>query len=123
MNQTRTIVLYGASLSITAIGTGLANKLGWQVIPMDSVSPSATERLCQLNPDVLLFDLAAAQPDTVISLLTKLPNLQLIGVDLANHQALMLSSEKPTLFTTDDFVRLIDAQSLRSQTASSGGSR
>jgi hypothetical protein len=81
---------------------------------MDSVSPAATEHLGQLRPDVVLFDLAAAQPDTIIPLLQELPALLLIGVDLANHQALVLSGEQPKLFTTDDFVRLIDAQARKS---------
>ncbi len=116
MDQTRTLVLYGASLSVAAIGAGLAGKPGWHVIPMEPVSPAATERLLRLRPDVVLFDLAAAQPDTVISLLTKLPGLLLVGVDLAHQQALVLFGEQPKLCTTDDFVRLIDAQSV-------GGSR
>lgn len=110
MEQTRTIVLYGASLSVTAIGAGLAGKPGWQVIPMDSVSPAANWHLRQLHPNVVLFDLAAAQPEAVISLMKEFPDLLLIGVDLVNQQALVLSGEHPKLFTTDDFVRLVDAQ-------------
>ena len=64
---------------------------------------------------MVLFDLAAAQPDTVISLLTELPDLLLIGVDLANHQALVLSGEQPKLFTTDDFVRLVELHVVQAQ--------
>jgi hypothetical protein len=112
MEKMRTVVLYGPSLSVAAIGAGLAEKPGWQVIPLDSVSPAATRRLCRLRPDVVLFDLAAAQPEAAIPLLTEFPDLLLIGVDLANHQALVLSGEQPRLCTADDFVRLIDAQSL-----------
>ena len=59
---------------------------------------------------MILFDLAAAQPEAAIPLLQEFPDLLLIGVDLANHQALVLSGEQPRLFTTDDFVKLIDAQ-------------
>ncbi len=109
MEQRRTIVLFGASLSVAAIGASLAAQANWQVVPMDAASPAAAESLHRLRPDVVLFDLAAAWPDTVISLLTELPDLQLIGVDLARHQALVLSGEQPRLFTIDDFVRLVDA--------------
>ncbi len=112
MERTHTIVLYGASLSVAAVGAGLADKPGWQVIPMSPVTPTASQRLRQLRPDVVLFDLAAAQPDTVIPLMKELPDLLLIGVDLANQQALVLSGEQPKLVTTDDFVRLIVAQSV-----------
>ncbi len=114
MKGRRTLVLYGASLSVSAIGAGLAGKPGWDVIPVDSASAAATERLRQLGPDVVLFDLTTARPETAISLLAERPNLLLIGVDLASHQALVLSGEQPRLFTTDDLVRLIDAQALES---------
>ncbi len=114
MKGRRTLVLYGASLSVSAIGAALAGKPGWDVIPMDSASAAATERLRQLCPNVILFDLTAARPDAAISLLAEHPKLLLIGVDLANHQALVLSGEQSKLFTTDDLVRLIDAQALES---------
>jgi hypothetical protein len=74
MDQMRTLVLYGASLSVAVIGAGLAGKPGWHMIPMDSVSPDATGRLRRLHPDVVLFDLAAAQPEAMISLLRELPD-------------------------------------------------
>ncbi len=114
MKGRRTLVLYGASLSVSAIGAGLAGKPRWDVIPVDSASAAATERLRQLRPDVVLLDLTAARPDTALARLAARPNLLLIGVDLANHQALVLSGEQSRLFTTDDFVRLIDAQALES---------
>jgi hypothetical protein len=117
MEKMRTVVLYGPSLSVAAIGAGLAGKSGWQVISVDSASPAATRRLCRLRPDVVLFDLAAAQPEAAILLLKELPALLLIGVDLANHQALVLSGEQPRLFTADDFVKLIDAQPIGGPTA------
>ncbi len=63
MEKTRTLVPYGASLSLAAIGTGLADKPGWRVIPVNSALPAAAQRLRQLHPDIVLFDLAAAQPD------------------------------------------------------------
>jgi hypothetical protein len=114
MNQMRTVVLYGPSLSIAAIGAGLACRAGWQVIPVEPTSPTATECLRQLRPDVILFDMTAVQPQTTISLMQECPGLLVVGVDLANHQTLVLCSDQPKLFTTDDFVRLIDAQSRRS---------
>ena len=46
MEKTHTIVLYGASLSVAAIGAGLADKPDWHVIPMDAVSPAATRVVC-----------------------------------------------------------------------------
>jgi hypothetical protein len=114
MKHVRTIVPYGASLSVSAIAAGLTSRPGRRVIRVDSTSPAAAGRLRRLRPDVILFDLAAAQPEETISLMKDLPDLLLIGIDLANHKALVLSGEQPKLFTTDDFVRLIDAQPLGS---------
>ncbi len=51
----------------------------------------------------------------------ELPDLLLIGVDLANHQALVLSGEQPSLYTTDDFVRLIELHTVQAQAPRSSG--
>lgn len=128
MERTRTLMLYGASLSIAAIGAGLADRPGWQVIPVDALFPAATESPRQSHSDVVLSDLAAAHPEAAIALLTEFPNLLLIGIDLANHQASVLSSEQPKLFTTDDFIRLVELCAAQAYfrdkaVASSGGSR
>ncbi len=113
MNQIRTIVLYGDSLSVSAVGAGLETRPDWRVIRVDPASPGASRRLRQLRPDVVLFDLAAAQPKPVIALLKELQGLLLIGVDLVNHQALVLSGEQPELLTSGDLVQLIEAQATR----------
>jgi hypothetical protein len=117
VEKVRILVLCGASLGVSAIGASLADKPGWKVIPTNSESLAAAQCLRQLRPDVVVFDLSAAPPDGAISLVKLFPDYLLIGVDLPNHRALVLSGEQPSLFTTDDFGRLIDAQSSRCMTA------
>ncbi len=122
MNQQRTIVLYGPSLSVAAIGAGLADKPGWRTIPVEPASPDATRHLRELRPDVVLYDLAAAQPETTILLMKECPGLLLIGIDLANNQAMVLSCEQPKLFTPDDFMQLIE-RSVCGADSAPGGSQ
>ncbi len=108
MDQVRTIILYGRALSLSAIGANLAARPSWRLEQIDAAAPGASERLRELRPNVVLFDLAAAQPEAVIPLLQELPGLLLIGVDLVNHQALVLSGDLPSILTADDLIRLID---------------
>ena len=109
MDRQRAIVLYGNTLSLAAIGAGLDVQPGCTVTQVDSAARDAAERLRSLRPDVLLFNLCAAQPDAVISLLQETPDLLLIGVDLLNHRALVMSGKQPALLTTGDLMALIVA--------------
>ena len=59
-------------------------------------------------PDVILFDLAAGQPDFAIPLLQKSPMTLLIGVDLMSHKMLVLSGEQSRLLTADDLMEVIE---------------
>jgi hypothetical protein len=110
MHHVRTVILYGRALSLSVIGATLVGRPGWQVEQIDAAAIGAAERLRALRPHVVVFDLAAAQPDAIIALLQELSGLLLIGVDLVNHQALVLSGDLPTILTSDDLIRLIEVQ-------------
>ena len=122
MTPQRIIVLYGPSLSVAAIGSGLAGQPGWRTITVEPTAPDAARHLRELRPDVVLYDLAAAQPETTLLLMKECPGLLLIGIDLTNNQAMVLSCEQPKLFTTDDFMQLIE-RSLCSADSALGGSQ
>jgi hypothetical protein len=116
MEQVRTVVLYGRALSLSAIGASLIARPGWQVEQIDAGLPAPSERLRELRPNAVLFDLAAAHPEDIIPLLQELRGLLLIGVDLVNHQALVLSGDLPSILTSDDLIRLIEVQPTESLT-------
>ncbi len=59
----------------------------------------------QPTPNVVLFDLAGAQPDFTIAVLRKHQGLLLIGVDLTTGKMLVMSGEESRLLTTEDLVQ------------------
>jgi hypothetical protein len=103
----RTVVLYGNSLVVSSIGASLQGRADLQVSSVDTTRPQAEERLRALQPDVVIFDLAAARPEFAIDLWQAQPHLLLIGVDLLTHRALMLSGQPSHLLTLDDLLQVI----------------
>jgi hypothetical protein len=106
----RTVVLYGNSLGVSSIGASLQGRADLQVSSVDATAPEVMDRLRALQPDVVIFDLAAARPEFAITLWKAQPRLLLIGVDLLTHQALMLSSQPSRLLTLDDLLHVIEEE-------------
>jgi hypothetical protein len=103
----RTAAFYGNSLVLAGIQAGLEQCAGLRVLTIDATQPGAGERLSELHPDVVVFDLAAACPVSSIALWKAQPNLLLIGIDLAADRALVLSGQSPRVLAVDDLVALI----------------
>jgi hypothetical protein len=103
----KTVVLYGNSLVISSVGASLEGCPELRVLSVDTGKPDTGRRLSDLQPDVVIFDLAVAQADLAVSLWKAQPDLLLIGVDLTTDQALVLSSRPTHLCTTDELLRVI----------------
>jgi len=104
----RTVALYGNSLVVSSIGASLQGRAGLQVSSVDATLPDAASRLGALQPDVVIYDLAMAQPEFALALWKAQPNLLLIGVDLTTGQALVLSGQPSRLLTMDDLLQVIE---------------
>lgn len=113
MPEIRTVVLYGNSLAVSSIGASLQGRAGLQVLPLDAALPDAAGQLSALQPDVIIFDLAATLPNDAIRLWKARPTLLLIGVDLAMRAALALAGQPARALTTDDLVQVIESHALR----------
>ncbi len=113
--KTPTVVLYGSNLVISIIGASLRDRAELRVVPMEDGLPQVTQRLCDLNPDVVIFDLTRIQPDWPAEVLKLRPQMVLIGVDLPGDQALVLRGECIKLWTTDDLVHLIETHGARGE--------
>ncbi len=98
----RTVALYGHSLAVSSIAASLEGCAGLRVVP--------AEQLGAVQPDVVIFDLAAsAQRDSVLALCQAQPHLLVIGVDVATDQALVLSGQTSRMLTPDDLVNVIES--------------
>ena len=105
-----TVALYGNSLLLSGIGASLERRTGLHVVFLDPALPWAAERLSALRPDVVVFDVAEACPDSAIALWKARPQLLLIGVDLAKDQALVLSGQTSSMLSADGLVEVIESR-------------
>jgi hypothetical protein len=113
MDKIRTVVLYGSDLVVSTVGENLRGRGEFQIFQIDPLLPDALQRLDAARPDVVLFDLAGAQPDFTITALRKNPGLLLIGVDLETGKMLVMSGEESQLLTTEDLVQMMETRKFR----------
>jgi len=93
---------------MSTIGASLQEKPEFQVQHLQGLLPDIIDKLEAPPPDVILFDLAAAEPNFAIPLLRSHPAIMLIGVDLKSNKMLVLFGEQSRLLTADDLVQVIE---------------
>ncbi len=103
-----TVVLYGNSLALSGVGASLEGHPGLDLVRVEAGDASA-ETLHEIQADVVVFDLATAQPDVVKLWKLDRPVLP-IGVDLLKHQVVVFSGKASRALTTDDLVRVIESR-------------
>jgi len=103
----RRVVLYGNSVIIGTVGTSLRRSPQYEVIPFSPVQQNELEALA---PDVVLFDLEAAQNEAVFSLLARHPALLLIGLCPDTNLVKMWAGRQMVELTTKGLVEAISKQ-------------
>lgn len=106
MEKRRRVILYGKSVIVGAVGASLRDAPGLEIVPLVPPVPKAVV-LGALAPDAIIFDLEAAHPDAVLSLLRKRPGLLLIGVNPANDELLVLSGQQERAVAVADLLKVI----------------
>jgi len=101
------VVLYGNSLALSGVGASLEGHPGLELVRVEA--EGSAETLRRLQPDVVVFDLATAQPD-VVELWRRDPRVLSIGVDLLKHEVVVFSGKPSRALTTDDLVRVIESR-------------
>ncbi len=108
--KTLRVILYGSNLVMSTIWASLRDRAKLLVVPVDGALTQVAQRLCALEPDVVVFALAGIQPDWTAEVLKSRPQVILIGVDITGDKSLVLRGEFTRLWTTDDLVHLIENQ-------------
>lgn len=106
-HSTLTVVIYGTSLALSSIGANLEGHPGLLIAEIDGAAPGAEDRLLALNPDAVIFDLASEKSD-ILAFWTHHPHLLLIGLDLTNGRARVLSYESSYVATPEDLLHIIE---------------
>lgn len=106
MKSSRQVLLYGNSVILGTVGASLKN---YSDLEVTSLSPPFPElaRLQALSPDVIIFDLQAAQPEAAFTLLDACPNLMLIGLDPSTEQVFIWTGEHMNALSAQSLVQSI----------------
>jgi hypothetical protein len=108
MSPTRRAVLYGNTIFLAGLAVQYANRPGLEIVTIDADQQSAEQQLDTSLPDVIVFDLTAAQPDSAFHLIQKNPDLLLVGVDVTSDQVLVLSGYTSPVFSNEDLLKVIE---------------
>ena len=106
MKKQRRVVLYGKSVILGTVGASLEHYSDFEVITLSPPLPG-TQELGSLAPDVVIFDLQAAQPDAALSLLESRPQLMLIGIDPSSEQVLFWTGKHMSALSAQDLAQSI----------------
>ena len=106
----KTVLIFGKSLSLAGIGACLKLEKGLNVEFVDPQDLGVRQRLEEVNPDVILFDLWNPPNDLDLSLLRKQPDLLLIGLDPSKDEVLILKGQSNRVMSTGELSKLISNQ-------------
>lgn len=107
--RARKIGILGSQLFISAIGASLAENPEFIVKKIEDPFPCISVQPGEDSPDVILFDLSANQPQSLITLIHNHPATLVIGADLANRRMVAYCGRESRLLTMEDLLREIRA--------------
>lgn len=106
MRATSSVVIYGRSVLLAGIEADLRSRGHLEVVSIAACGDAAAQ-ISARDPDAVVFDLAAEQPDFAISLLHERPGLLLIGVDPSSDHVTVYSGRQAPAVTPTDLIRAI----------------
>lgn len=100
------VAIYGQSVMLAGVETILRS---WPEVDVTRLAPAlqGLPDLAGLEPDAILFDSTTPEAADALLFLKQRPGLILIGLDIEDNQAIVLSSQAHTVITTDDLTRVI----------------
>ncbi len=109
MEVSRRVLFYGNSVILGTLGVNLKKQPQFQVTILLPPFPGK-ERLEELRPDVIFFDLEAAHPEAAFSMLETFPDLLLIGISPDNNMVKVWSGRQIHEMSTEGLIGIINEQ-------------
>ena len=107
MEKRTRVVVYGSSLNMAGMQVSLKADPDLEVVCVDPHAPTAGQRLNELHPAAIVFDLTDPSLGLDVTLLREQPGLLLIGVDPSSDELLVLSSRPAQALSASDLVSVI----------------
>jgi DNA-binding NarL/FixJ family response regulator len=114
MKTQRKVILIGNSLLMAGVEASLRDRPEMDARRIDATSSDVAQRLDALQPDVVIFDLTAADsplsdPHFPAAILQQGPGISLIGLDPNSNKALVLSGHERTVLAANDLAQAIQS--------------
>ena len=94
----RTVLLYGQSLLLSGVAASLVDSPNLRVLQASTWVEVGT-LLSESTPDVIVFELTAANENHILPLLFKNPQLVMVGLDVESNQAVLVSGQEARSLT------------------------
>jgi hypothetical protein len=111
------VVVFGGTLNMAGIAASLRADSRLEVVCLDPHFPAARQRLVEIAPDAVTFDMSDPCACLDVTLLRDCPGLLLVGLDPSRDDLLVLSRESPAALSVSDLLGVIN----RKASAQQGG--
>ncbi len=111
MKQQNKLILYGGAMFLEGITANFINRTDLNVMALDADDRDAAQRLHELGPNAIVFDLTSGPPRSISRLTRSSPELQLIGLGLESDYGLVMSGYQSRVLPKHELVRIIGEQS------------
>lgn len=106
----RTVAICGSSLFLACVGASLSSKSELAVVQIDAALPNVRERLTELSPDLIIFDVGESRVQLLGLASGENPNPPMLGLGLTKNTVVTLTGQQYSMFSTEDLVQLIEEQ-------------
>jgi DNA-binding NarL/FixJ family response regulator len=105
MQRKTRVIFCGESLVLAGLQAILNQDSSIEVVAQ--TLPSSASQLCEMQPEVIIYDTNALQPGFRELLAAELPGLLLIGIDPDSHQVTLWSGRRMRELSSRDLVEII----------------
>lgn len=106
MDKKGLVIVLGESLLMDGIGTSLRSGQDMSVVRLDAFRPDLEACVKSLDPELIVFELDAPRPCTILSLLREQPGTTFFAVDTSCSQVIMLNSRRHAVQNLKEFCQL-----------------
>jgi DNA-binding NarL/FixJ family response regulator len=105
MQRKTSVIICGESLVLAGLQAILNQDSSIEVVTQ-TLPPSAC-RLCEMQPEVIIYDTNTLQPGFLALMAAELPGLLLIGIDPDSHQVTLWSGRRLQALSSRDLIEII----------------
>ncbi len=104
----RRIAIYGNTIALAGIALALEHHPNWSLVTLQVDDLNLAHQLAKLSPDIIIFDAALTDAQTILACSEERHNLLAIGVEENSNRMVLWSGRSARALTTRDLCQAID---------------